>query len=113
MANRTGLGSMAPLAHAAPGRGAHAGLVEQDQQRLALDARAGAGADGPGSLGVRRLRSRRHREWRCVSRRGQVVAPAPDAGRARPGRADDAAATATPRPTIPATLWVPLRSSRS
>ena len=93
-------------------RGADLGLVEQEQQRLALDpVDAHVGRAGDLAVGGARSRRRRRPRPRARRRAGRAAsASARDLGGPLACRSRRSAAA---RATMPATLWVPLRRSRS
>ena len=94
-------------------RRAHPGLVEQEQQRLALDALDAARGPTPATLCVARhgldARRRRAAASPSTSRSRSAATRATVVGALGVGRRAAPSAMAT----MPATLWVPLRRSRS
>ena len=106
----------APLAQEDAAEAADLGLVEQEQQGLALDAReAEVTEPGGRAIGAGRRRRRRSRPGRG-RRPGRRRPDGPGArrcGRRRSTRRSAVMRAAAAMATMPATFWVPLRRSRS
>ena len=106
-------GSMAPLAHDDAGRRAHAGPVEQEQQRLALhalDAQVGRARRTLAAGGTVSLHAGDGGEQPVDQ---PVAAARPDAGDGRRPLGHGAAAPPRPWPRCRRRCGVPLRRSRS